>query len=78
MNKVLGRRITVKVIPKAGRNAIEEISLDKYVVHITTVPERGRANEAVVKILARHLKIAPSLLQIVSGGKSRNKVFVTR
>ncbi len=72
------RKFFVKVIPRSGRNAIEEISPDTYIVRITTVPENGKANDAVVKLLAKHLKIAPSLLELVSGAKGRVKVFVSK
>lgn len=72
------RKISVKVIPRASRNMIEEIGVDQYVVRITTVPEQGKANDAVVKILAKHLGMAPSLFDLVSGGKGRMKVFVIK
>ena len=72
------RKVTVKVIPRSGRNTIEEIDPDNYVVRISVVPEKGKANDAVAKMVAKHLKVAPSLLELVSGGKSRMKVFVIR
>jgi uncharacterized protein (TIGR00251 family) len=72
------KKIQVKVIPRSGRNMVEEISPDNYVVRITALPEKGKANDAVVKILAKHLKRAPLLLELVSGEKSRMKVFVLK
>lgn len=72
------KKIQVKVIPRSGRNMVEEISPDNYVVRITVVPGKGKANDAVVKILAKHLRRAPSLLELVSGEKSRMKVFVLK
>ncbi|MGV0798433.1 DUF167 domain-containing protein, partial [Mycolicibacterium elephantis] len=35
----------------------------------------GKANEAVVKVLARHLDVAPSRLRLVSGRTARIKRF---
>ena len=72
------KKITVKVIPKSGRNSIEEINPDNYVVRISVVPEKGKANDMVVKLLAKHLKVAPSFLELVSGTKGRAKVFLIR
>ena len=69
------KKITVKVIPKSGRNTIEEVDPDNYVVRISVVPEKGKANDAVAKMVAKYLKVAPSLLELVSGSKSRTKVF---
>lgn len=74
----MSRTIFVKVIPRSGRNTVEAIDANRYVVRSTVVPERGKANDAVVKLLAKHLNVAPSLLELVSGGKSREKTFVVR
>lgn len=75
-NKQKGRKISVKVIPRSGRNTIEEIDPENYIVRISVVPEKGKANDAVVKIVAKHLKVAPSLLELVSGSKGRQKIFI--
>jgi uncharacterized protein (TIGR00251 family) len=77
-HKYDGRIMKVKVIPRSSRNSIEEIDIDRYVMRITVAPEHGKANVAVVKMLARQLQVAPSLLELCSGARSRNKVFVIR
>lgn len=38
-------------------------------------PEAGKANEAVRKLLAAHLGVAPGTLELVHGSTSRTKVF---
>ncbi|MFV0333357.1 MAG: DUF167 domain-containing protein [Tropicimonas sp.] len=71
---VPGGEIAVRVTPKASRNAISE-QADGLKVTVTTVPEGGKATQAVRKLLARALGIAPSQLELIRGETSRDKVF---
>lgn len=69
-----GTEIAVRVTPKASRNAVvAEAGLLR--VYVTTVPEGGKATEAVRKALAKAIGIAPSRLSLVRGATSRDKVF---
>lgn len=54
---------------------MEKIDEDHYALWVKEPPEQGRANEAVIKILAQHLQKSPSLIKIVSGRTSRQKVI---
>jgi len=69
--------ITVKVTPKASRNEVKEAPQPDggllFLVYTTTVPEKGKANEVVLKLLAKHLGIAQSKLEVVRGHTARNK-----
>jgi len=47
---------------------------NKIVVGLRSRPERGRANDELVKKLAKHFKVPSSSVRIVSGFKSRRKV----
>ncbi|MFT4014255.1 MAG: DUF167 domain-containing protein [Paracoccus sp. (in: a-proteobacteria)] len=69
-----GALITVRVTPRAARNAViaQEGTLR---VTVTTVPEDGKANAAVIKLLAKSLGIAKSRLVLVKGATSRDKTF---
>ncbi len=71
--------IPVQVSPRAGRDAIEGMVEDAsgkqwLKVKLTVVPEGGRANKALLKLLAKEWGCAPSSLSIVSGETSRHKV----
>ena len=46
-----------------------------YRVAVTVVPEGGKANEAVIKLLPKHLGVAKSKFTLVSGARNRDKVF---
>lgn len=69
-----GAEIAVRVTPRASREriAVEEGAIRVYV---TVVPEDGKANQAVVKLLARALGLAKTRLVLVRGATSRDKVF---
>ena len=69
-------QLNIRVQPRASRNEIGELSEDGVLrVRVTAPPTDGKANEAVVKLLAKHIGIAPSALTITRGGTSRNKVI---
>lgn len=69
-----GARIVVRATPKASANRIV-IGADVIKVYVTTVPEDGKANAAITKLLAKSLGIAKSQLTLVQGAQSRDKVF---
>lgn len=69
-----GRELNLRVTPKAARNLIEETP-DGLRVLTTTVPEGGKANQAVAKLLANALGVAKSRLTLLRGATSRDKVF---
>lgn len=69
-----GTVITVRVTPKAARNAVVQDD-DTLRVYVTTVPEDGKATAAVIKLLAKHLGVAKSRLTLVRGATSRDKLF---
>jgi uncharacterized protein (TIGR00251 family) len=68
-------KITVKVKPNSRENTVKETGLNSYEVKVSVPPEKGRANERVIELLAKHLKIAKSLITLVSGSASKMKIF---
>lgn len=69
-----GAEIAVRVTPRASRNAVT-LEDGRIRVTVTTVPEDGKANAAVVKLLAKALGVARSRLVLIRGATSRDKVF---
>lgn len=71
--------ITIRVTPKASRNAVKvEPQADGtvlYRVYVTTAAEDGKANKAVIEVLAEFLDVRKSALTIVQGLTNRNKVI---
>ena len=62
----------IRVQPKAGRNSVE-VDDDKVTARVTAAPEGGKANDAVVALLAKRLKVAKGRVHILQGHKARNK-----
>lgn len=44
-------------------------------VRLTAAPEDGKANEALLRLLAKEWKCPPSSLEIISGETSRYKII---
>ena len=49
------RALSVKVIPGASRNEVTLLSTDSYKVYVTAPAEKGKANKAMIRTLAKHL-----------------------
>ena len=67
--------ISVRVIPGARSNEVLKLGEGAYKVKVTTIPEKGKANIAVQKLLAKHLGLSKSKLTLVKGEASQDKVF---
>jgi uncharacterized protein (TIGR00251 family) len=67
-------KIQVKVKPNSK---IQELSQEgnSYTVKIKEPAKEGRANQAVVELLAEHFGVPKSQARILSGFKSKNKVI---
>ena len=65
--------VEIKVVPSSGRN---KWMLDKsgmLKAYLKSPPERGLANEELVKTMAKALKVTQKEVSIVSGLTMRNK-----
>ena len=69
-----GAVIAVRVTPRASRNAVT-LEGEAIRVMVTTVPESGKANAAVIKLLAKALGVAKSRLELLRGATARDKLF---
>ena len=65
--------VSVYVQPKSRREQIVGMQADRLKLAVTEPPDRGRANEAVMRLLARTVGIAPSSVRLLRGDTSRNK-----
>ena len=67
-------RIRVKVFPNAKLNKIDKVD-DVYLVRVTAPPIEGKANKAVIELLAKHFKVSKSEIDIIKGLTSRIKLI---
>ncbi len=76
-----GLRIALKVTPKAARAGIAGVEADAagravLKVRVTEAPEGGKANAAVIKLLAKAWKLPKGALKVVAGAKNRRKTLL--
>jgi len=67
--------IRVRLTPRAGRNQIDGWDGDLLRVRVAAPPVEGRANDALLRLLAEALGVPRSQLQLVRGRTSREKVI---
>lgn len=67
--------LKVKVVPGSSRNQIVGWLGDALKIKVTAPPEKGKANEAVVELLANRLSISTDEIAIESGHSSPSKVL---
>ena len=71
-------RLKLRVVPGAGRSEVVGRYGEAWKVRVGAAPERGRANEALLKLLSEQLGVRPAELSVVSGRTGRDKVVELR
>jgi uncharacterized protein (TIGR00251 family) len=67
-------KITLTVKANAKQDKVEETPAGVYRVQVKAPPVEGRANEAVIKVLAKHFGVPKSDVAIIAGMGSKRKV----
>ncbi|MFH1309220.1 MAG: DUF167 domain-containing protein [Candidatus Omnitrophota bacterium] len=66
-------KLKIKVFPKSSREEI--IEKDGIIkVYVKAVPEKGKANKAVINAVAKKYKVKKCCVTIISGLSGRNKI----
>ena len=68
--------LPVRAQPRAKRNEIVGVHNGRLKVAVTAPPDKGRANEALIELLAGSLALRRSQIVLRSGETAREKVFV--
>ncbi len=68
-------KIFVKVKPNSKTESVKKAGLARFEVRTKSPPREGRANAAAIDALARHLGIPKSRIKILTGARSKQKVF---
>ena len=67
--------LSVRATPGAARNGLGGVHDGALKVSVTAAPERGKANQAIVRVLAKALGLRRSQVGLVSGETDRSKRF---
>ena len=65
--------LKVRAAPRASRDRIVGLHDDAVKIAVSAAPEKGKANDAIVRVLARALRLPRSRVSLESGATSRDK-----
>jgi uncharacterized protein len=73
-----GLVVTVRLTPKGGRDSIDGVvrlsdGSTVLKVRVAAAPTEGAANDALIRLLARNLHVAPRDVTLIGGATSRIK-----
>lgn len=68
-------RLSVRIVPRASRDVVVGMRAGALLVRVTAPPVDGAANEALIRVVARRLRVAKGAVRIVSGLTSKAKVL---
>ncbi|MCA1492597.1 DUF167 domain-containing protein [Sinorhizobium alkalisoli] len=73
-------RLTVRLTPNGGRDAVDGFATaadgeEHLKVRVRAVPEKGRANQALIALLAKTLGVAKNRISLLSGDTQRKKIL---
>lgn len=70
-----GKTIKVKVSAGAKTEKIEEVESGVFKVRVTQPPEKGKANQRVLELVAEYFKIPRLKVTLLSGHTFREKII---
>lgn len=70
------KRFFCKVSAAAKKEYLEKLDENHLKIAVKETPQRGRANQAVIKLLSEYLKIPADRIKIVRGFNTRQKIII--
>ncbi len=68
-------KITVQVKPNSKKESVERLDDGSFLIRVHVPPIDGKANERVIELLAQHLSVPKSRIELVSGARGKRKIF---
>lgn len=68
-------KIQVKVKPNSKQQKIEELEDGNLIIRLKSLPIDGKANQELIKLLAKKYQVSKSQITIKSGLSSKNKLI---
>jgi uncharacterized protein len=69
-----GTRLRLRIVPGSREPEVVGRHGDSWKLRVTPAPERGKANEAAIRLLAERLRVGTGDIRLVAGHASRDKV----
>lgn len=73
-----GLIVPVQAQPRARRNAVTGVHAGRLKVAVTQAPEKGKANEAIIRVLCEALSLGSAQVSLHSGAAGRVKKVLVR
>lgn len=70
-----GVAVDILVQPRASRSRIGPLHGDRLKVAVTAPPVEGAANQAVIELFARRLRLPRRAIEVIAGAGSRRKTI---
>ncbi|MBI4038797.1 DUF167 domain-containing protein [Candidatus Daviesbacteria bacterium] len=68
-------KIQVVVHPNSKKERIEKDLFDSLHIYVNQPPLEGKANKATIESLANYYKTSKANVRLISGAKSKHKIF---
>lgn len=68
-------KIYIKARPNSKEEKIEQIAEGQFLVSVKEPPIQGRANEAIIRVLAEYFGVSKLEIKIISGWTSKQKII---
>ncbi len=68
-------KIFIKARPNSKEELIKKIDENHFLVRVKEPPIQGRANRAIISLVAKYFGLAPTQVIIVSGFTAKNKII---
>jgi uncharacterized protein (TIGR00251 family) len=72
---IMPSKLWVTVKPQSKKSEVKKISAGEYAVSVNAPAREGKANEAVIELLADYFSIPKSTIRIVRGQTVRRKLI---
>ena len=68
--------LSIKAKPSSQKEEVVKLNKNTFKVFVKEPPVKGRANQAIINLLANYFHIAKSQIRIIKGEKSREKIIM--
>lgn len=68
-------KIFVMAKTNVKKECVEQIDATHFRIRVKAIPENGKANERIIRMLAEFFEVAPSRVMLRAGNVSKRKVF---